>query len=339
MRRILPLALIGVLLIALRVRAAEPAPAKLTPLQKRYQTLLAKTEQDDPKQLLTLARWCHKNKLPAESVDCLQKALKLRPDSATIKRMLKQIRTAAWRTAPVGLLKKQRVPGYTDNAAWYHVAIPRNYKNTKKGMPLIILLHGGHHNKGSADNTLGWTQEVPFKKYILVLPNHLKTWWAHPRELMYLLDTLDCVMTRWHVNRKRIYLMGASMGGNGVWAWGSQCPELFAGLAPECGFYDDFLGFPMTNLKAKPIYVLHGKNDKVVPIDGARKAFNILKKEGANIVMKELDCDHQIPKQETTKAAQWIMRHSNKQSFDMKVLKERVGKLPVAKWLKQYEGN
>ena len=124
-------------------------------------------------------------------------------------------------------------------------------------------------------------QVVPaFKKSIVLFPNHLKTWWSHPRELKYLLDTVDEVQTHWQVDRKRIYLMGASMGGNGTWGFGSECPELFAALAPMSGFWAEFLEFPMKNLAAKPVYILHGKSDATVPIEGARKAYELLKKQG-----------------------------------------------------------
>ena len=146
-------------------------------------------------------------------------------------------------------------------------------------------------------------------------------------------------MLRWHVDPKRIYLMGASMGGNGTWAFSCQCPELFAALSPCSGFYADFLEFNLKNIAAKPIYVVHGTKDTTVPIDGARKAFELLKKDGANIEMKELDCAHQLPTEEFGKAFEWMMQYTNKQDFDLKAVKERVSKLPVPGWLKQYSGN
>ena len=85
------------------------------------------------------------------------------------------------------------------------------------------------------------------------------------------MDTLDDVQARWQVDRKRIYLMGASMGGNGTWGFGCECPELFTALAPMSGFWAEFLEFPMQNLVAKPIYVLHGTKDATVPIAGAKR--------------------------------------------------------------------
>ncbi|MGD0088748.1 MAG: dienelactone hydrolase family protein [Planctomycetota bacterium] len=305
-----------------------------------YSQRKAKLKPDDPKELLALAQWCQQSKLNAEALECLQDVLKLQPDNASARSLMNGVRAACWVEAPTGLLKHQKVPSYTQETAWYHISVPKEHRETKTGLPLIVYLHGGQHNAGTADNIVALAQVIPaFKKNIVLFPNHLKTWWAHPRELKYLLDTLDEVTLRWHVDPKRIYLMGGSMGGNGVWAFGCQCPELFAALSPMAGFYADFLEFQLKNIVSKPIYIVHGTKDTTVPIDGARKAFEILKKDGANIEMHEVDCGHQPPNEEITKAADWVLQYTNKQDFDLKALKERIAKLAVPGWLKQYEGN
>ncbi|MBA4386694.1 MAG: hypothetical protein C0404_01865 [Verrucomicrobia bacterium] len=306
---------------------------------QQYKEMAQKLAPDDAAGNEKLAQWCQQQKLAAEAVGCWQNVVRSQPTNAQARTRLATASAAAWLSAPAGLLKNQKVPGYTNDVAWYHISVPKEYDG-KTAMPLIVYLHGGAHNAGTADNVVALAQVLPpFKKAIVVFPNHLRTWWAHPREMMYLLETTDSVMLRWRVDRKRIYLMGASMGGNGVWAFGSQCPELFAAVSPISGFYADFLQFPLANLSSKPVYVLHGAKDDTVPIGGAREAYGILKKAGATIEMREADCGHQPPNDELTRAGEWLMKCSNKQTFDLTVLKERVSKLPVAGWLKKYDGN
>jgi acetyl esterase/lipase len=293
----------------------------------------------DPAALLALANWCQQRRLVPEAVESLQALLRIAPSNTAARTRLESIRTAAWREAPTGLLKKQTVPGYTNAAAWYHISVPAEYR-ADKGLPLVLYLHGGAHGEGTADNVVALAQVMPpFKKAIVVFPNHLRTWWAHPREMTDLVDTLDNVMLRWRVDPKRIYLMGASMGGNGVWGFGCRCPELFAALSPISGFYAGFLEFPIENLRAKPVYILHGTKDSTVPIGGAREAFGILKKLNAPVEMREPDCEHQPPTGELTRAAEWLLKRTNSETFDLPAIRERVGKVPVAGWLKQYPGN
>lgn len=308
-------------------------------LQQQYREMLQKVEQGDAAGYEKLAKWCQQQKLQAEAAACLQAVVRLQPTNTSAKTRFDTACLASWMSAPKGLLKNQKVPGYTNDVAWYHISVPKEYDG-KTALPLIVYLHGGAHNAGTAENVVALAQVLPpFKKAIVMFPNHLLTWWAHPREMTYLLQTVDNVLLRWRVDRKRIYLMGASMGGNGAWAFGSQCPELFAAVSPISGFYADFLQFPIKNLAAKPVYVLHGTKDDNVPIAGAREAYGILKKAGATIEMREADCGHQPPTEELTKAAEWVMKYSNKQEFDLVALRDHVSKLPVAGWLKKYEGN
>ena len=309
-------------------------------LQKQYAETLKTIKEGNTKELTALAQWCQQNKLITESLEAWQKVVVLEPNNAEARGQLDKIRAIAWAEAPTGLLKNQKVPDYSDETAWYHISVPNEHKTSRSGMPLIIFLHGGHHNAGTADNIVALAQVLPImKKNIVVFPNHLRTWWAHPHELKYLLDTLDQVMLRWHVDTKRIYLMGVSMGGNGAWAFGSQCPELFAAIAPASGWWTANLGFPMNNLIPKPVYILHGTSDTTVPIKGARQAFTLLKKDSTSVTMREIEGgSHVIPIEEFSKALEWMMPYSNKQEFDLKAMKERINKLPVPGWLKQYEG-
>lgn len=295
-----------------------------------------KLAADDAKGLQDLAKWCQQNGLSAQALDTWQAVLALQPDSAAAKSQIAGIRAALWAQAPTGLLKNQKVPGYTEDTAWYHISVPSEHKSAKDGMPLLIYLHGGGHMAGTADNIVAFAQVIPaFKKNIVLFPNHIKTWWAHPTEMKYLLATIETVLLRWHVDLKKVYLMGGSMGGNGTWMFGSHCSEMFAAISPNAGWYAENLDIPLKNLVAnsKPVYILHGTKDGTVPIEGARKAFEFLKKEGANVQMREVDCGHQPPNDEIGKAAEWIMQYANKQEFDLKAIRERLSALPVPGWL------
>jgi hypothetical protein len=55
--------------------------------------------------------------------------------------------------------------------------------------------------------------------------------------------------------------------------------------------------------------------------------------------MREPDCEHQPPVAELTRAAEWLLKHTNSETFDLPAIRGRVGKIPVAGWLKQYPGN
>ena len=89
----------------------------------------AKVDADDAKGFLALGQWCQKNSLTAEAKECWQAVLAIEPDNAWARNQLAALGRAAWAAAPVGLLKHQKVPGYTQETAWYHISVPQEHKD------------------------------------------------------------------------------------------------------------------------------------------------------------------------------------------------------------------
>jgi predicted peptidase len=72
------------------------------------------------------------------------------------------------------------------------------------------------------------------------------------------------------IDPDRIYLLGASMGGYGVWDWIVRDPGRFAAVIAVCG------GMPegqAGTLRDLPLWIFHGENDGIVPVEESRRAF------------------------------------------------------------------
>lgn len=80
------------------------------------------------------------------------------------------------------------------------------------------------------------------------------------------------------VDKNRVYIVGLSMGGYGVWDALSRYPDQFAGAIAICGGADvkqaDYIKFT-------PVLFYHGEKDNVVPVERSRNINEALKKEGA----------------------------------------------------------
>lgn len=237
---------------------------------------------------------------------------------------------AVWAGAPKGLLKNQKVPGHSETDAWYHISVPADYDAFKEPLPLVIYLHGGSDKDGSADDMVATASFKVYEHCVVLYPNHLKgLWgWCGKKEMLYVLDMFTDVLSKWRVDRHRIYLTGGSMGGNGTWGIGTQMHEMFAGVSPQSGWWETWLEFPMANLIDKPVYILHGTKDSTVPIDSARNANQALQKLGAkNVQLKEVDCGHQPPNDELEKAVTWLLAYRNADEFSLSALRDRISKL------------
>ena len=75
---------------------------------------------------------------------------------------------------------------------------------------------------------------------------------------------LNEVMSKYRVDRTRVYVMGFSRGGFGTWAMAEQFPEKFAAVVPIAGGGNRHY-LSRTNEKAA-FWVFHGTNDEVIPL-------------------------------------------------------------------------
>lgn len=164
--------------------------------------------------------------------------------------------------------------------AEYLLYVPADYDPASgQTYPLIVFLHGGNAPVDAAIQAglpgliaadhlpeVPGTDEFPFMVLSPLMP--FGGWWEN--NLDYLNALLDNVLATYPVDPERVTLTGFSMGGGGVWWWGIDAPERFAGIAPVAGdAYNlpDQPGFPgmMCPLAGTPIWVFHSVGDGAAP--------------------------------------------------------------------------
>ena len=89
----------------------------------------------------------------------------------------------------------------------------------------------------------------------------------------------------YRVDAARIYLMGHSMGAYGTWSIAMNHPDLFAALGPISGGGSTA---GMVKIRDIPEYVVHGDDDRTVPVTQSRNMVEAGKKAGAEIVYVEV---------------------------------------------------
>ena len=83
------------------------------------------------------------------------------------------------------------------------------------------------------------------------------------------------------VDMKRLYLTGSSMGGFGTWSLCAKYPNVFAVGVPLCGGGDPKKA---DALKAMPMWVFHGDQDPMVPVERDRTAVAAVKAAGGTLI-------------------------------------------------------
>jgi len=160
------------------------------------------------------------------------------------------------------------------------VSLPPDF-SPRKTYPLIVHLHGA----GGVPN-LNATGQYNKMNFILVMP------WGRGGYTQYrglgeddVLQVIDYMKAWYKIDGDRVYVTGASMGGEGTWRMAARHPDLFAAAAPMCGWPDSV---PLENLRVLPLLDQHGGQDWTVPVACSRYAVRKLQEWGYPVLYKEI---------------------------------------------------
>ncbi|MBW7857450.1 MAG: prolyl oligopeptidase family serine peptidase [Leptonema sp. (in: Bacteria)] len=166
--------------------------------------------------------------------------------------------------------------------------------------PLLVFLHGagerGSDNVTTLKHLLPLLRRADFpldQTYVLVpQADELSRWvevdWnlpAHkqPKQpslpLASTFDLIQSLAATEPIDTNRIYLVGLSMGGFGVWDALSRRPDLFAAGVTVCGGADE----STASKNFVPVWAFHGAKDTVVSVERSRRMVAALRKVGADI--------------------------------------------------------
>ncbi len=217
---------------------------------------------------------------PAEAVRVLEAA---GTDATEVARILRVGRPVP----PAEGARTVRI-GTGDQETDCRFLLPPRYDPAKR-WPLLVGLHG---LGGSADQAVGWFQEVcEALGWILACPSATappdaepfirdtmwklspRQWWSYERGGIPLLALAEA-KRRFNVDEDRVFLAGYSMGGFGSWNVGLRHWDRFAAIAPMAGGISPAEGLGgknealrriLENARNLPIFFAHPERDRTVP--------------------------------------------------------------------------
>ncbi|VBB47965.1 conserved exported hypothetical protein [uncultured Paludibacter sp.] len=191
---------------------------------------------------------------------------------------------------------------YKGDTLKYRVLFPDNYDKTRT-YPIVLFLHGSGERGNDNEKQLvhgSWlfTNPQNRKDYpsIVIFPQcPEKEYWVKLDEksndkfsflekpeitkpLFLVKKLMDYFIKNESVDKKRVYVMGLSMGGMGTFDLICRYPKYFTAAIPICGgVYEPRL----KKVKKMPIRIFHGTADNVVNVDFSRNAYYELKADGS----------------------------------------------------------
>jgi len=182
----------------------------------------------------------------------------------------------------------------------YGLFIPDGYPEAvKRGekVSLIVYLCGAG-SRGFEENKLyrnGPLAEMRRNKHLVgkveslvvapQLPRGAR--WENARMGRYIADTTRRVIERWRVDPDRVYLMGASMGGEGVWHAALAGPDLYALVLSMGGRKHPEPAKVAEALKGASAWIIVGARDRDFTT-GSRAMRDAFKEAGVDLIYSEL---------------------------------------------------
>lgn len=167
----------------------------------------------------------------------------------------------------------------------YVVYIPAEY-DPKKPMPAIIFLNGmgecGTDGLRQIAVGLGPAVMLNAQKwpFIVLFPQKQVTEAEWEDEDAMVMAVLEKSKREYSIDQSRLYLTGLSQGGHGTWAIAAEHPDLFAAIAPICGWGSEDMAKKLAKV---PAWIFHGEDDPVVQVDAAKKMAERLKAAGGSV--------------------------------------------------------
>ena len=164
----------------------------------------------------------------------------------------------------------------------YGISVPNDY-DPKDPRPLVLALHpGGERTRyyGSAYMKLVVAPGVRDLKPIIVAPDCPTRAWTDPAGERAAMALVQFALENYSIDRRRILVVGFSLGGRGTWFMSSHHPDVFTGAIPMAASTGDEA---IERLATMPTYVIHSRDDQVVPFGPAEKNARELQKLGRSI--------------------------------------------------------
>mgnify|MGYP001453212444 FL=1 len=181
--------------------------------------------------------------------------------------------------------------------------------------PLLLLLHGYGSNEADLHSFANYLPEhytvvsiraphaLPsggFAWYNINFDNDMNKFNDHNQaknSIKLIMKFLDELIEKYSIESNDISLLGFSQGTILSYALGLNFPERFKKIIGFSGYIDESMVFTNTNnldYSNLNLYISHGTQDPVIPVDWARKSIEILKKEKINHNYKEFVSGHTI---------------------------------------------
>jgi predicted peptidase len=170
----------------------------------------------------------------------------------------------------------------------YAISVPDGYRASTPA-PLILVLHpGGARSRYYGAEFARRVVEPALRQMqaVMLAPDCSERAWSDAACEKTVITLIEQAMRSYNIDRKRVLVVGYSMGGRGTWYMAAQHPDLFTAAIPMAA---TARGLTIEQLGRQPTYVIHSRDDEVVPFEPAEENAQALKMLKRDVEFEALD--------------------------------------------------
>lgn len=177
----------------------------------------------------------------------------------------------------------QNIAGGTWN---FRVILPETDNSSLH--PLVMTLHGAAGGNPNAHKTTACYAEPGFEEIdpIIISPNGGTTQWYEPFNQDMVLSLTYLARKFLAVDPDKIVLNGYSNGGNASWYFAETQPDFFSAAIPMASSYNTYNTSGTPRFIETPLYVIHGENDELFPLEQTEEWVEATRSTGTNITLE-----------------------------------------------------
>ena len=167
----------------------------------------------------------------------------------------------------------------------YTLLIPSPYSRQEKYPLVVALHHAGRVTPFFGKGMLLHLVQPALRELsaIVAAPDSLGRGWDNPENEAAVLDIIAHLRKSYRIDERKILVTGYSMGGRGTWYLAARHPEIFSAAIPLAGSPPADLREMVDNLRKIPLYVIHSRDDEVVPLLPTEDAVRFVKGKGVRV--------------------------------------------------------
>jgi predicted peptidase len=169
----------------------------------------------------------------------------------------------------------------------YALSLPRGFRPGQQHAFVLVLHPGGERFPyyGGAFLEQIVRPALGGLDAIMIAPDCPTSAWTDAAAERAVLALVRATLGQYDIDRRRVLVTGFSLGGRGTWFFAAHHGDLFTAAIPMAGSLGDDRAGDVADI---PIYVIHSRDDEVVPFANSERAVEALRALGRAVEFEPL---------------------------------------------------